>query len=275
MRITDQHIATYHRQGFAMVEDFLTREEVTSALQGFHALFAPDIAGWRAGQQIRQDQALFPWDHSGLNHCATHPEIIAAAERIIGTREIRLSDCDVNVRYAGETYWDSYHLDQPNNTLGPVRPEDHSNISFAIVLTDVQPGMAPTCLVPWGKTDGESVTMTVRAGTLYFYSTHTTRHAASQFTAPEGYRAAMWTMYSRKDRLWDCARPFGYKWGGGQKEVAIKRFIAESTPRRLELLGFPAPGDALWSESFIQGMAERYPGFDVKPYLEALAVAAR
>ena len=30
MRITDQHIATYHRQGFAMVEDFLTREEVAS-----------------------------------------------------------------------------------------------------------------------------------------------------------------------------------------------------------------------------------------------------
>lgn len=32
---------------------------------------------------------------------------------------------------------------------------------------------------------------------------------------------------------------------------------------------FAPPGDPLWSEAFIQAMAERYPGFDPAPYLKA------
>ncbi len=274
MRISQHHIDTFHHQGFAVVENFLTREEVASALAGFHEVFAPTPDQRRAGKQVDGAQALFPWDHSGLNHAATHPDIIDAAERVIGTREIRLSDSDVNVRYAGEDVDDGFHVDVGNNTLGPVVPEDHGNMTFSMTLTDVKPGMSPTRMVPWGRPDSEAVEMTLPAGSLYFYSTHVTRHSASKFTAPSGFRAAMWTIWSRKDRIWDCGRGYTYKWCGGHKDAALKRFIAESDPRRLELLGFPAPGDPLWNETFIAGMAARYPGFNTAPYLDALAVTS-
>ena len=51
----------------------------------------------------------------------------------------------------------------------------------------------------------------------------------------------------------------------------MNRFMAEATPRQRELLGFPAPGDGLWTEKFIEGMAKRYKGFDPAPYHAASA----
>jgi len=47
------------------------------------------------------------------------------------------------------------------------------------------------------------------------------------------------------------------------------RFMIEASPRQRELLGFPQPGDSLWTESFIEGMVTRYPGFDPAPYYAA------
>jgi hypothetical protein len=272
--ITDHHLALYRRQGFAAVPGFLPPERVARVRAAYHRRFAPTWEEYAAGRRPDPAQGLFPWDESELNQLTLDPAIIDAAERIIGTSAIRLSDCDVNSRYAGEPHGIGFHVDQGNNTLGPVRPEDHGNITFVVLLSDVLPGMSPTRVVPWGRSDDEGVDMALPAGSLFLYSTHTTRHTVTPFTAPAGMRAAMWIMYCRQDRPWDCARPFTYKWCGHHKVPAIGRAIAESTPRQLEMLGFPPPGDALWSEAFIHGMAERYPGFDVRPYLAALAHAA-
>ena len=269
-RITAEHIADYRRQGFAVVPGFLDPERVARVRAAYHRLFAPTWEEHVAGRRPDPAQGLFPWDDSDLNALTLDPEIIDAAERVIGTPAVRLSDCDVNCRYAGESYGVWMHVDQGNNTLGPVREEDHGNITFVTLLVDVLPGMAPTRVVPWGGTDEQGVDMTLPAGSLFFYSTHTTRHSATPFAAPAGMRAAMWVMYCRQDRPWDCARPFTYKWCGAAKEAAIRRVIGTSTPRQLEMLGFPPPGDPLWTEPFIRGMAERYPGFDPAPYLAAL-----
>jgi hypothetical protein len=39
------------------------------------------------------------------------------------------------------------------------------------------------------------------------------------------------------------------------------------TPRQLRAcLGFPMPGDPLWTPAFTAAMAHRYPGFDPGPY---------
>lgn len=272
-RITDAHIEHYRRHGYAVVERFLTREELAAAMAGFHGQFAPTEAEHRAGRQPEWPQQLFPWDDSGLNAVALHPELIDAAERIIGTREVRLSCGDVNVKYGG---WGdrNFHVDVGNNTKGPTRDwrqEDHGNITMAFVLTDVTPEMGPTLVVPWGCSDEEAVPMTLPAGSVFIYSTHTTRHSPSRFTADHGLRATLWTIWCRKDRPWDWGRAFTYKGCGGQKDAALKRVIAEATPRQREMLDFPAVGDPLWTEEFVRGMAERYPGFDPAPYLVAAA----
>ncbi len=273
MRITDEHIATYKRQGFATVERFLDADEVRAAMDGFHKLFAPTFEEFRAGKQPDYRQNLFPWDHDGLNHACVHPELVSGAERIIGTRDIRLADSDINVRYATQEIGQRFHIDFGNNTLGPSVPEDHSNITLALVLTDVEPGMAPTCVVPWGQPDSAAVPMTLPAGSLYIYSTMSTRHAASPFTAPSGLRATLWTIWCRSDRPWE-GRAFTYKSAGGQKERAIQRYIAGATPREMEMIGFPPAGHPLWTPEYISGMAARYPGFNTKPYLAARAARA-
>ena len=268
MRVTDDHIATYRSRGFAVVEQFLDAAEVASAMAGFHQVFAPDFAGFQQGKLPDYGQALFPWNHSGLNQACVHPELIHTAERIIGTRDIRLADSDINVRYATQTVEERFHIDHGNNTLAPELPEDHSNITLALVLTEVKPGMAPTLVVPKGAADHEAVPMCLPAGSLYIYSTMHTRHSASPFTAPTGLRATMWTIWCRSDRPWE-GRSFTYKSAGYQKEPALVRFIAESTPRQLEMIGFPPPGHQLWTNDYLDGMAKRYPGFRTEPYREA------
>ena len=271
MRITDEHISQYKRRGFAVVEDFLTRAEIREALEGFHQV-CPTFEQFRAGARPDEARRIFPSEHTGLNRITTHPELVSAAERIIGTREIKLACSDVNGRYAGQEVGEAFHIDHGNNTLGPIMPEDHSNITLAMVFTDVAPGMAPTLVVPWGEPDSAAVPMTLRAGSLYLYSTNSTRHSASPFTAPTGYRATLWTIWCRKDHAWE-GRGWTYKSAGGHKAAALARYIADATPRQLELIGFPAPGAPLWTRAYIAGMAARYPGFDTRPYLAALCEA--
>ncbi len=41
MHITDAQLATYKKQGFLIIENFLTKDEQEAALQGFFTLFAP------------------------------------------------------------------------------------------------------------------------------------------------------------------------------------------------------------------------------------------
>src|SRR5690606_38928916 len=113
-----------------------------------------------------------------------------------------------------------------------------------------------------GKSEKEAVSMIAPGGSICIYTPYTP-HAASPFEK-EGHRFVAWVGYSRKDRLWDGARSFTYKLGAAYE--AVKHFIAEASPRQLELIGFPPPGDPLWTDKFLDAMAERYPGFNAEPY---------
>jgi hypothetical protein len=128
---------------------------------------------------------------------------------------------------------------------------------------DVTIDTAPIRMVPNGHPDEEFVAMVVPGGSVCLYSVFT-RHAASDFTGDRGHRPAMWVGFNRKDRPWDGARTFTYKSAAIGK--AMNRFMAEASPRQRELLGFPPPGDVLWTEQYIGGMATRYKGFDPAPY---------
>ena len=269
MHITDAQLATYKEQGFLIVENFLTKDEQQAALDGFFTHFAPPYDQYLANDR-RNDtpqQILFPWDHSGLNHVTVHPDLIDAAERVLGTREIRLCEGHLGMKYAGEEYGTNFHIDYGNNTLGPIiEPDDFMNLVCFYCFDDVEEGMAPIRMVPKGHSDAEAVPMIVPGGSVCLYSVFT-RHAASDFTAPAGHRPVMWVGFTRKDRLYDGGRTFTYK--SGAQGAAMNRFMAEATPRQRELLGFPPPGDSLWTEDFIAGMATRYPGFDAEPYYAA------
>ena len=271
MHITDEQLATYKKQGFLIVENFLSKAEQEAALDGIFSHFAPPYERWAANNQENDtaNQGLFPWDHSGLNHVTTHPDLVNAAERILGTREIRLGEGHLGMKYAGQEHNTNFHIDYGNNTLGPlIDPDDFMHLACFYCFDDVQEGMAPICMIPNGCAENEAVPMIVPGGSVCLYSIFT-RHTASPFTASHGHRPTMWVGFSRKDRPWDGGRTFRYKTGA--TTLAMTRFMAEASPRQRELLGFPPPGDSLWSEHFIQGMADRYSGFDPVPYRQAMA----
>lgn len=269
MHITNEHIATYKKQGFVIIENFLSGAERQAALEGFFNLYAPPYDHYIA-QERQNDtpqQTVFPWDHSGLNHVTVHPDLIDVAERILDTREIRLCEGHLGMKYAGEEHGINFHIDYGNNTLGPIiEPDDFMNLVCFYCFDDVAQGMAPIRMVPNGQPEQEAVAMVVPGGSVCLYSVFT-RHAASPFTAPQGHRPVMWVGFCRKDRPWDGGRSFTYK--SGASSPAMARFMAEATPRQRELLGFPPPGDPLWTDSFIQSMATRYAGFDAAPYYAA------
>ena len=270
MHITDAQLATYKEQGFLIIKNFLSDDEREAALDGFFTLFAPPYDQYIAEGKKNNTpgQSLFPWDHSGLNHVVTHPNLVSAAERILDTQEIRLCEGHLGIKYAGEKHWTSFHIDYGNNTLGPhVECDDFMNLACFYCFDDVDEGMAPIRMVPNNEPEENAVPMIVPGGSVCLYSIFT-RHAASEFTASTGHRPAMWVGFTRKDRAWDGGRSFTYK--SGASVAGMGRFMADATPRQLELLGFPPLGDALWTKEFLEGMSKRYSGFSPEPYFSKM-----
>ena len=266
MHITDAQLATYKEQGFLIIKNFLSDDEREAALDGFFTLFAPPYDQYIAQGEKNNTpgQSLFPWDHSGLNHVVTHPDLVSAAERILDTQEIRLCEGHLGIKYAGEKHWTSFHIDYGNNTLGPhVECDDFMNLACFYCFDDVDEGMAPIRMVPNNEPEENAVPMIVPGGSVCLYSVFT-RHTASEFTASTGHRPVMWVGFTRKDRAWDGGRSFTYK--SGASGAGMGRFMADATPRQLELLGFPPVGDALWTKEFLEGMSKRYSGFSPEPY---------
>lgn len=266
MRIADEDIATLARDGYCVIRGFLTPAEAAAAAAGVHRWFAPDYDGWSAAGQrnpIEHPRDLFPWDDSGLNHAFSHPDLIDASERIIGVRDLRLCEAHLNAKYAGKQYDNlCWHIDYRNNTLGPPLTDRAAMLrhpSFVLYFSDVGPGDAPIRMRRHGDDDGPGEAITGPAGTLVIYTLYTV-HSASEFTDPRGHRLAGWgAMYDAR-RSFDLPRLFTHK--SGADYAGMARFIREASPRQLGLLGFPPPGDELWTPDYIAGMEDRYPGFD-------------
>ncbi len=273
MRIPDDAIAELRRRGFVFVERFLDEDERRAALAGFHELYAPPFEHWDAQGRVwsaakARPARSFPWGHAGLDHVATHPDLVGVAERILGTSAIRLCDASLGMKYPGDRSPVRFHVDFRHNTLGPKLVDPHANVRFFLCLEDVRPGMAPILMVPRGRRDGDARPMFCPGGSLCIYEP-LTRHSASPFTAERGARPKVHVGFARADRPWEGGRAFLPKTGGPRFFAAMRAFLGAATPRQRELVGFPPPGDPLWTDAFLAGMVERYPGFDPAPYRAA------
>ena len=62
MHISDEQLDTYRRQGFLIVENFLTEEERRAALGGFFSLYAPSYQDYVAagGRIAPRGRGCFP-----------------------------------------------------------------------------------------------------------------------------------------------------------------------------------------------------------------------
>jgi len=287
MRITDEHLAHWRHHGYVVVPNLLTEAELAAIQANVRRYFPtdeeyraaperyPEVGGWRE----------LPFVGDALNDLATHPELVSFAERVIGTKEILLTQAILWGKYAGVgDHEQQLHVDFRNNSL--VYPRDDGRFAQTgtiLYLSDVTAELAPTCVVSKEHTREPSslfpcvrprdrfpvlyekeVEVTARAGSLLLYSM-STFHRGSRFRAAAGARFTFHVVFRARDSHW-----MGFSaWARAGQAPALQRFLERATPRQRELLGFPPPGHPYWNRETLAGVAARYPGMDMRPYRDA------
>ena len=251
----------------------------------FHDDVDPDRnARFRDDQFTGIDE--FPWGGVELNLLAVHPKVVALAEALLGTSDLRLYSAEAWAKYTGATDYDQpHHRDFLNHTL--LVPSDDPafrQCELFVYLSDVPDELGPPHFVPRHRTRGLPVlpnwherarrpelyederSAAGPAGTVFAYSIDTL-HRGTNMTAPRGARFTLHVNYRPAAAEWHDR----HAWAGRAYRTEWPEFVARATVRQLELFGFPPPGHPYWTAATVDGVALRYPGLDVTPWREALA----
>lgn len=287
-RIAQEHLDHLVEHGYAIVPDFLSREEVNAArsdvLRYFPSPQELELTPHRYGAIFEDPENLqveFPFDADVINHNSVHPDLIDAVERLLGTRQILLSQSAIWAKYAGTgSFEQTLHLDYEGNTL--VVPRDDGpfrQVNLILYYTDVTEELGPTFVVPQEHTRDAGLwppfrprkkyaalyrherPVLVKSGGLLMFSMRTF-HRAGEITAESGVRFTQHLVY----RSSVCPFNGYHQYSQFGEKPELKRFIERATPRQREMLGFPPPGHAYWNAETLAAVAQRYAGMDMKPY---------
>jgi hypothetical protein len=112
-------------------------------------------------------------------------------------------------------------------------------------------------------------------GTILFYR-HDTWHRGTPL-APNSHRFVINMTVRRSDATHIMNLHQGWCWKMYTKSMFLERLIAQYSVQQRTVLGFPAPGYRYWTAKTIAAVGSRYGpfGVDMKPYLDALAPAAK
>jgi hypothetical protein len=313
-RHTAQHLAHFERHGWVLIEHLLTTGEIDAALpelfelyptpEAFHAGASdPRSAAYRVEPQSPEnagDEARFrplqfvglkefPFTQQILNRLALHPAIIAVAEDLLRTRDVRLYQAETFAKYTGVTqYAQPFHADYTNHTMLPPRADGrYRQVQMFLYLSDVTLAHGATRVVSRELTNDvpvmklsfhqarvskERLAEWERAamsavgprGSLLIYGADVV-HRGTEMTAPGGGRFFFNLAYRTADADWVGANP----WPRKGTERGWHAFIEGLSVRQLEAMGFPPPGHPYWDEETLRGAAERYPGLDLSPWRAA------
>jgi len=296
MRITDEHEAHYRKHGFAIVENFLTDEELASALSDFDQVvpgwvdYARDPSGPKPefyNKPFPDQRGIphFPYKGQSLNALSFHPELRRFAQLMCDGGEIYCEQSHLSYKASGQGNFDqAMHLDYGNHNLAypPDRPE-YWQTAFLYYFTDVTAECGPTAvcskthyperiLVPAGYTreqrpeiyDNE-VKVTVPAGSLLIYSMRTF-HRGTAITGDNHGRLGMFVTYAPLEGRWMGI--VGWPVSAGKRE--FRQWIEQATVDERTAIGFPEAGHDYWTDETLDGVSGRFPGMDMTPYHDAI-----
>jgi ectoine hydroxylase-related dioxygenase (phytanoyl-CoA dioxygenase family) len=288
MRIDEQHLAHLLRHGYVVVPGFLADDQLNAARHDFGGYFptsdelaATPLRYGSIHEDPEHQQVEFPFAGDTLNDISTHPDLIEVVQRLLGTRDVLLSQAAIWAKYAGSGDFDQgLHLDYQGNTL--VVPRDdgtYRQVNMILYYTDVTPDLGPTYVVSQEKTRDLPAWPTHRprkknadlyeherpvlaqAGDLLIFSMRTW-HRASDMTADHGHRFTHHFVWRAGQHSFQ-----GYHlWAQHGENPELQRFIELATPRQREVLGFPGPDDPYWNEQTLAAVKLRYPRMDLSPY---------
>lgn len=242
--------------------------------------------GFRPEQQRWSN--VFPFTGTGtLNRLCVHRSIVDFAERVLGTVDIRLYQAHATAKYAGLTnYEQPMHIDINHSWLPAMNDAPWRNLEGFLYLSDVHDSDNPTRLVALADSahvgwrhpvvlpdKNPAIYAAERAapgvrGSYLAYSSDVF-HRGSAFGSSGTARYTLSLAFKRAGQDWigydtQQSRANGIDW---------TRFVEKSTPRELELFGFPPPGHPVWTSALLDQLSFRYPALDVRPWRTRLPTA--
>jgi phytanoyl-CoA dioxygenase PhyH len=284
VQVPDATLDEVREHGFALLEDFLTDDELRAAQDALWLHFPrPDdyFADPARHSHYAQSQFAgveeFPYRSFDLNRLAFHPDLVDAAERFLGTTELHLYKVELWAKYAGAVDYDQpLHRDYGSHSLVVPRLDGrYRQMTTFIYLSDVTLDDGPTRIVPYesgkdvpftplylepGALADAEIPAVAPAGSLLIYRTDIL-HRGSNFTAAGRARFSLLADYQAR----------GTTWGGKmawpkQAPNRWAKLIPQCSVRERDLFGFPRPGDDYWNTQTLADVAVRYPGIDMTPY---------
>jgi len=287
VRVPDSALDEVRRRGFVLVEDFLAPDELKAAQEALWLHFPrpedyfadptryPEYATSQFAGNIE-----FPYKSWDLNRLAVHPDLVDAAERLLGTTDLHLYKVELWAKYAGAVNYDQpLHRDFGSHSLVVPRLDGrYRQMETFIYLSDVTEEDGPTVLVPYEQ--GKDVPFTPLfieygalaevevaaagpAGGLLLYRTDIL-HRGSNLTGGGHARFSMLVDYQPRGMTW--AGKMAWPKDHPQRWAKL---MPQLTVRQRDVFGWPRPGDDYWNEQTLADVAVRYPGIDMSPYRQA------
>jgi hypothetical protein len=275
---------------FPAAEDLQAEPEAVTEQWLGHPVKAKEVFVWPdEGPGFRPDQqrwsAAFPFPGTGaLNRMCVHPSLVNFAERALDNTDIRLYQAHASAKFAGVTnYEQPMHIDRNHSWLPSGSESPWWNLEGFLYLTDVTENDNPTRLVTVGETahvdspygmvmpnmdPGVYAAERPAAGVRGSYLAYRSDcwHRGAPFGSGTGARIVLAVAFKNASTEWigyDTRQSVstGLEW---------TQFAEGSTPRQLELFGWPPPGHPVWNETLLKQTEQRYPGLDLGPWREAL-----
>jgi hypothetical protein len=304
---TDEELEQWRTEGWVVLEGLVGTEEIDAARPDLWQLYpTPEeyfgdsnsvkVQVFHSGNPLLRkvttagpaDQFLglrqFPFPGSGaMNRLAVHPAIVDFCERALETTDIRLYQLQAWAKYAGDTDYDQpHHTDGNHSWLPPISETPWRHVEGFLFLSDIDDGAGPTHVVSRTDSGGLSTDRgysreeapelyqkeqkaTGVRGSFLAYRTDVF-HRGSNLTKSGASRFLMNVSYKRAEQEWVGHHAFQAR--GTMPEVV--RLIESCNVRELELLGFPPPGHAVWTEDLVERTSRRYPALDMSPWRKAL-----
>lgn len=298
----DAAAATWAAEGWVLVPELIPAGDVGDALGELPSVvadssatspsrrrFEADDRPDAGGPAFRRDQfsgtSLFPLAGAPrLNRLFVHPRLVAFAEQVLQTTDIRIYQSRTWSKYAGRVDYEQPHHRDLNHSLVPTRSEPGWwHLECFVYLDEVELDTGAPLLVPRSAVTEEpqpprpqppgaadelyraEVAAPGPAGSVLAYRSDVW-HRGTDITRPGAERHVLVVAF----------KPAGLEWIGYDTHppLAINadfiEFVAASTPRELALFGIPPPGHPYWTPAMVDAMAVQYPGLDVGPWRAAL-----
>jgi Phytanoyl-CoA dioxygenase (PhyH) len=281
----------WRRDGFVVLPAYLAGPQLEAAQRDLADVY-PTADEYHAAPDTGRNRAYtgnefgglvgFPFPSVALCRLVVCDKLLALAEAVFETTDIRVYEAELWAKYGGAaSYEQEHHRDYLNHTPLVPSPTDlrWQGLEMFVWLNDVPEDHGPTHIVPLSVTVGVPVLpqgylRSARpdfyqheqsgagpAGTVVAYSTDTF-HRGTEITAVRSARFSAHVCYRHADNAWTSR----HAWGDRSSHPAWSPFVEQATARQLELFGFPPPGHPYWSSEILHGLQTRYPGLDVGPW---------